>query len=253
PVTGHIQPGRPFRRKHKTQRPLAARNEHWRSATRQTLVDVDVREEVAAGWRSMAAAEAASVAAFSSLSQQLLAIGAPSEFLVMAHEDALDEIEHARLCYETARSIDGKPLGAAPFAAALLPGPRTVTDLSFAKDCLKESCVMEGAAADIARQLVPLTSPPLRAVMETIASDEARHAAHGWLMLEWLVTQRGVDIDALMDVVHQLRNESFGNHTDDRFERYGLAGSDRWTSTVHASIDNAEERLGSLRVGELAG
>ncbi|MEM9072063.1 MAG: ferritin-like domain-containing protein [Myxococcota bacterium] len=238
--------GRAFRRRGKAQLPTSTENEHWRTAPQPIVIEASARDGVADAWRVMAATEAASIAAFSSLSQQLLAVGAPSEFLEMAHRDALDEIDHARRCYEIARAVDGREVGAAPFPPALLPGPQTITLLSLARECLKESCVLEGASARAAEELSAVAQTPFRDVLKTIAADEARHAAHGWAMLAWLVAQ-GVDPASLAGVLSDLRKERFAAIVEDaRWERYGVASSAHWHAAVHASIDDAAQRLRSL-------
>ncbi|MEM9072064.1 MAG: ferritin-like domain-containing protein [Myxococcota bacterium] len=239
--------GRAFRRRGRAQLPTTTPNDHWRTDVEAPAIDPELRPRVASAWRAMGATEAASIAAFSTFSQQLLAVGAPSPFLEMAHRDALDEIDHARRCYAIAGQIDGEDLGAAAFPAALLPAP-PLRIRALAAECLRESCILEGASARAAREVAEVAHPALAETLTTIARDEARHATHGWDVLAWLVEEKGASVEDLLGVANAVRNERVtALADDDSLERWGIAGLPRWRAAVHASIDDAEQLLRAMR------
>ena len=192
----------------------------------------------------MGATETASIASFASLSSQLLAVGAPSELIELAHRDAIDEIVHARLCYDIARDLDGRALGADAFPAATLPLDRQPTVASLALECLRESCVLEAASAKAAAALADGASDRrIAEVLQTIADDEARHALHGWQMLDWLRAELDGDpgFEAVLDRLRRSVPRAVVDH--DRFETMGLAGPALWERSVQEAIADADVRL----------
>lgn len=244
-----FQRGRAFRRRGRPRLPEAAPNDHWSASAPAPIETSEDREAIAAGWRAMAATETASIASFASLSSQLLAVGAPSTLIELAHRDAIDEIEHARLCYDVARDLDGRTLGAGAFPAATLPPDRQPTLASLALECLRESCVLEAASAKAAAALAERAgSEPIAEVLRAIATDEARHADHGWRMLEWLQGALDEDDPGFARELAKLRGSvprAVVEH--DRFEAHGLAGPALWERAVHDAIAEAEERLHARR------
>ena len=79
----------------------------WAGAASIAAVPADVREHLSTYWEREAAFEHASVAAFARASLSLLALGAPPDLLAATHAAAIDEVEHARLCYGLASSYGG--------------------------------------------------------------------------------------------------------------------------------------------------
>ncbi len=141
------------------------------------------------GWLADALLEHASVAAFSRFALELLAIGAPARFVEDAHRAALDEIEHARLCFALA-SEPGSPRAPAPLSLVGLPIREHVADVVRA--AAEECCCGETLAAEIAAHaLVDCTHPEARRALERIAADEARHAELGWRFVAWAVAHHG--------------------------------------------------------------
>jgi hypothetical protein len=239
-----FQRGRAFRRRGRARLPEASANDHW-SATATQPLECDDGEALAAGWRAMGATETASIASFSSLSSQLLAVGAPSRLIELAHRDAIDEIVHARLCYDVARDLDGRALGADAFPAATLPLDRQPTLASLALECLRESCVLEAASAKAAAALAERAADPrIARVLRTIAEDEARHADHGWVMLDWLREALEGDDPGFAAVLGELgRSVPRAVVDHDRFEGSGLAGPALWEHAVREAVADAEARL----------
>ncbi len=162
-------------------------NWDWSGAVGATL-----SAEVRAAWLSDALLEHASVAAFARFSLELLAVGAPPSFVADAHRAALDEIEHARLCFALG-SAPGE--GKGPSALALDGiSPRARLD-EIAAATAEECCAGETFAALVAaRALEGATHPAARDALARIAEDEARHAELGWRFVAWAVARGGADV-----------------------------------------------------------
>lgn len=157
-----------------------------------TLSD-DQRARLGAHWLEVAAMEHASVASFAAFTFQLLALGAPADLLRDTQQAALDEVEHARLAYGLASACLGEPLGPGPLDLHGAAPSYGLTEV--VRGLVREGCVGEtvGAAeaAEAARRCV---DPHLRAVLERIAADEARHAALAWRSLRWLLQSGGPEL-----------------------------------------------------------
>lgn len=148
-------------------------------------LSAQVRTALAAAWLDDALLEHASVAAFARFALELMAVGAPSRLVEAAHEAALDEVRHARLCFALARAYAGtdvKP-AAFPFGGSV----QVAADLAaMAVSTVIEGCVGETlAAAQAAEQLTRATDPAVQAVLALIAKDEARHAELAWRTVAW--------------------------------------------------------------------
>ncbi len=105
---------------------------------------------------------------------------------MLATDDyALDEIRHAELCYGLAAALDGAELGPAPFpAAAQVRGPLDLPALAV--EALVQGAYLESVSAEVARALSSRTEiAAIRDILQTIATDEARHAAHGWDVIDF--------------------------------------------------------------------
>lgn len=153
----------------------------------------DMPAAARAGWLQDARLEHASVAAFARFSLELLAIGAPAGFLVDAHRAALDEIEHARLCFALAGDAVSTepPQAPGPLSLELLPIRSAVADIVRA--AMEECCCGETFAALVAqRALLDCAHPEARQALERIAADEARHAELGWRFVAWAIAHFGV-------------------------------------------------------------
>lgn len=243
-----VQRGRALRRRGRARLPDDSSNEGWTGEALSIEGDLP-RDELATAWRAMAATETASIAAFSSYSNQLLALGAPSTLIEDAHRDGLDEIRHARMCYAVATAFDGRVRGAAAFPAAVMPLDHAPTLQSLAIECARESCVLEGASAIAAGRLAehPELLPELRDTLREIADDEARHAAHGWDALAWLLPrldERGRE--QITNAIAELAEHTPKGAVDhDAWERFGVAGPTLWSESVRESVRDALQRLGA--------
>jgi hypothetical protein len=184
--------GRPLRAAGKVHRGGAIEGDGWSARSPRPLVDGDAS---AADWARMARDEHASVATFSRLSLELLAVGAPPALVQRAHQAALEEISHARVCFEAASAQHGAPLTAAAFPAALLPlapeETRAQRLARLAQESVRDGVVGEGAAARAVKSLAGRVATPwLAAALRQIAAEEETHAELGRDIAQWCLAQR---------------------------------------------------------------
>jgi hypothetical protein len=152
----------------------------------------------------VALAEHASVASFSRLALELLALGAPPDLVDDAHAAARDEVRHARLTF-----------GLASAGVGVGPGPLPLADLTLAADLVslavataREGCVAETISALQVAEASPADDAE-RAVLAVLARDEARHAAFAWRVLRWAIDAGGEPVRAAVAEVFA-RPPSFG-------------------------------------------
>jgi hypothetical protein len=185
------------------QGPQAPGTRGWSSACPETPrldgLTADDRASLAEAWASAGLFEHASVASFARFSLELLAAGAPSDLIGAAHEAALDEIEHARLCFALASAYAGEEL--APGAFPLGGGVRVGSGLAdLAMSTVVEGCIGETVAAMVAaEQLARAEDPAVRAVLARIAVDEARHAELAWKTVAWAVRTGDREVRAAVE------------------------------------------------------
>ena len=147
----------------------------------------DERALVADYWMDCATMEHASVASFSHFALDLMRLGAPPELLRGAHHAALDEIEHARLCFGLASGYHGQLLGPGPLPAGPVVGSGSLVEVAEA--LVREGCIGETLAAiDAAARLAVSKDTSVRAALEIILKDESAHAALAWRSLKWILT-----------------------------------------------------------------
>lgn len=151
------------------------------------------RDAIAEAWLEDALAEHASIASFARFSLELLAVGAPAELVRDAHSAALDEVEHARLCFSLAEHFGGEACGPGHLELAQLS---ITTDLrQLVASAVREGCVRETVASISAReQLSVATDPMVRHVLDRIASDEARHSDLAWRFVSWATAVGGTNV-----------------------------------------------------------
>jgi hypothetical protein len=159
------------------------------------------RTALAEAWTADALLEHASVASFSRASLALLAAGAPAFLIELTHEAALDEVRHARLCFALAAAYAGEDVSPGPFP--LGRDVRVAATLAeIAASTAREGCIGETIAAAVAsEQLARATDPAVRAALEQIAADEARHAELGWRTVAWAVCAGGEEVRRAVEQV----------------------------------------------------
>lgn len=194
------------------------------------------RTERALAWNNAGAGEHASVAAFNRLSLQLLALGAPLELLTAVQGAALDEANHARLCWDLAQSLAGTPIthGAFPFGAVVDP-QTSLADLAYA--AVREGCLSETLGACVADSVAKL-SPDAEAgrVLAQLAGDELGHAVLSFRIVSWAMQAGGPDVRA---AVQRALDEAWP-HLDTR-ELALRSGVDR--ESIELAVQDALSRV----------
>lgn len=112
--------------------------------------------------------------AFARVSWMLAAVGARAELIAWCHRAALEEIEHARLCFALAAGYGGRSHTVAPMPELARGGLGAPGDLLLAllEESLADGCLLEdfNIAAECA---AVCAEPPTRAVLQRIAREEA--------------------------------------------------------------------------------
>jgi hypothetical protein len=178
-------------------------------------------QSAADAWRANGKVEHASVAAFARLADDLTELGAPAKLVQAAHDDALDEIVHTRLCFSLARAIDGHAMEPAP----LEPTPHTPHLATVAIDSLVDGALGEGTSARVAAKLAGgVVDERIRVVLVAIAADEGKHARHAWETLAWCLDVGGPVVHgAIHGALRALPETGAALAGDATLERYGIA------------------------------
>lgn len=170
--------------------PSVARRD-WNQNLRPSILenlDTAIRAELKEHWLAVAALEHASVGSFARFTLQLMAIGAPPELLADTQRAAGDEVRHAQVAYGLASAYGGEAMGPGPLDLRNLP--LQYDFMTVMRGLVEEACVGETlGAAEAAEAAANCVDPVVRAILEEIAEDEARHAALAWKSLRWMLQQ----------------------------------------------------------------
>ena len=248
--------GRQVRKGGRLLLPPVTDGDAWASLALEVDVPQHAREGLAAQWRENGRTEHASVAAFGLLTLDLVALGAPPPLVAAAHAAALDEIRHAELCFSLARALDGRRREPGPFpeprTVRALPGHHELALQRLAVDSLIDGALHEGVSARVVARLARRCEEPVvRAVLEEIASDEGRHAAHGWQVAAWCHAQGGDGVGralraALGRVPRAIASGVDPAAADGAWERWGIPGRELEQAEYAAMLANLERRVGEL-------
>jgi len=151
----------------------------------------------AAAWALAGSGEHASVAAFARLSLQLMALGAPSALLGEVHQAALEEVKHAEQCWELSRLFGGGAeivAGPFPFQGSLAS---RIGLAELAADAVRDGCLAETLGAhvlSVAAEHAP--EPAVRAVLQSMAEEEARHAVLSFRLVAWALQSGDAEVIA---------------------------------------------------------
>ncbi len=154
----------------------------------------EVLEHARIVWSSIALSEYHAAASFADVLGAVLAARAPLDIAGMAGDFVADELMHTELASRIAMELGGgapvevdfDEMGMKPSAPNLDSFARA-NDLVIRAGCIAET--ISGAVAVETREIVE--QPLIRAVVEQIARDEARHMRFGWLYMDWAA----VDMD----------------------------------------------------------
>jgi hypothetical protein len=178
--------GRPLRRAGHAQVAALTERFDWLAPdTTPPPCEGSVRAVLAQHFRRAGQIEHSSVASFSATALALLSLGAPASLVEDTLRAAMEEIEHAKLCFGLAASLDGHALGPGPLSAPMAP--------ALGMHALVESLVVDGCLGEVAGALEAeeaargCENPMIRGVLERIARDEATHAELAYRTLAWLL------------------------------------------------------------------
>ena len=163
-------------------RPLREAGVPVLAPTKFTHLSASRPHRAAARWLRNAQFEHASIAAFSRVATELMAVGAPLSLVERCHQAALDEVRHTRaaLCIAEALLGETASLGALPSKGV---PPRPLREI--AREALLDGCCGEGAAAQHAWHGATAAAPEIALALERIAEDETRHAVLAWATVRW--------------------------------------------------------------------
>ncbi len=176
--------------------------------TEEARVLVEPSSELSARWLKAALAEHASIAAFSQISLQLLALGAPSSLIEGTHRAALDEVRHAQISFTLASAYaSGAALGPSRLSLAGVSTVQSLRDVAI--DALIDGCVGEAASAlammdDADRE----SNPNVATLIRNMASDEEGHATLAWRVVQWALS---LDAQLLPSLVETLDHIALGS------------------------------------------
>lgn len=209
-----ILPGRPLRIQGEsviTQVHLEGVS-NWAQGPRPETSDLDeaTREALEILWLQDARGEHASIPAFSRISWQLAAIGAPSELIEWAHKAALEEIKHARMCFALAEGYGGRTYYVQPIPEMFQGGLDLANDpiRVITTETIFDGCLMEGFFANVASvAATQCEEPATLAALKQIADEEKSHAAFSWAVLKWLLGQHPTKVKVIIqNAYHELEN-----------------------------------------------
>ena len=160
------------------------RKRFWDGLPELRAVPGELRDPLKDSWLHAAQMEHASIASFGQLALQLLSLGAPADLVEQAHVAALDEIEHARICFALASAYGGRRCGPGALDAAAESSVLELEALVCAN--VEEGCVGETLAALEAKEAARRAEDPVvSAALQAVAFDEERHAQLGWSVWGW--------------------------------------------------------------------
>lgn len=231
--------GRPFTTSHGAIVAKALARDDWRIPASPDVASLDARTRasLAGAWTQAALYEHASIASFARFALELLALGAPSDLVAGAQAAALDEVHHAELSFGMASAYAGEPRGPSALATDVAVGRATLAEL--ARATFLEGCVAETTAALLAAEARDAaTDAAVRAALDAIAEDEARHAELAWKTVAWALRAGG-------DAVRRALEEAFAS-VEAGAPEPSLEG-DPATLRAHGELAPEERRVASVR------
>lgn len=146
-------------------------------------------------WSNGVFTEYASAAAFSALTTELLACGAPVDLVAMSADIVVDELFHVELSARLTMELGGAvPIGfdLAAIAPVTTPGARPL--MRAAEIAITTSCVSESLSVPaMARSRALADQPLVEGVLARLLADEGPHARLGFWFLDWANDQLSDD------------------------------------------------------------
>jgi hypothetical protein len=220
-------------------------------------LDPLTRRALTAAWLDDARGEHASVASFARFTLELLGVGAPAELVHDAQQAALDEIEHARLCFAVVRRISGRSLGPGPLHDSGAAPRRSLAACAAA--AVHEGCIGEAIAAAVAAaERDGARDPAVRQALDRIAADEASHAELAFRFVAWAIATGDADVRHAVNLAFEQAlaarhpvDQTPAEVDSDAWRRFGrLTAAER--SAVARSVLRDVIRPCATRLAELA-
>jgi hypothetical protein len=148
----------------------------------------EVLEHARIVWSSIALAEYHAAGSFADVLGAVIAARAPLDIIGMAGDFVADELMHTELASRIAMELGGgAPVEVDFDAMGMKPSEPDLDAFARANDLvIRAACVTETISGAIAVETRAIVEQPLiRAVVERIARDEARHMRFGWLYMDW--------------------------------------------------------------------
>lgn len=254
--------GRQLRRRGRILLPPVEDRVGWAGLDLEVSAAPELRARLAARWRENGRTEHASVAAFARLTLDLIALGAPATLIEAANRDAKDEIRHAELCFSLARALDSRSESPGPFPAAQhaggLPSTRSLALAQLAVSSLIDGALHEGVSARVIARLVKrCEEPTVRDALRELAADEGRHAAHGWDVVEWCLSEGGAPVahalrGALRTIPVHVESDLPMDARDGGWEKHGIHGAVLEAEEYAKARADVVRRVGTLTANALA-
>ena len=194
----------------------------WSSAKALPAADLtpEIRQATGEFWLRNARDEHSSVAGFHRFALDLLAHGAPPEFLSRTQEGAAQELQHAIDCFGLASTYLQTPTGPAAMSMGG-QAPIAASLAQLAAWTARDGAVGETIAAYLASQaLLEATDPAVRHALEMIIHDETQHAQLAWKAIAWAISVGGEEVK---EAVWQVFGELVAPEARDEFWRPEMA------------------------------
>lgn len=244
----HLPAGRPLIVEGEARVAPARLGQAWVDGPEPLVAGLDpiTRRKLGEMWLAAALEEHAAVGAFARLALSLLAFGSSADLVGRTEHAALQEVEHARLCFTLASTYLGAPLEPGPLKVGGI-GRNDPVDLAL--ESWQGGCLGEGAAAAVARAARRRAhDPAVCAVLTIISRDEAAHAELAWDVLALALERGGRPVtDALREAVARTPRapEVSGEDPDDALTP--LLGEHGWLSRADRARCAAEASRTAVR------
>lgn len=186
--------GRPLRIRGKIVHGELELGTHWIKGElpNAVMLDQSTKNALEALWLHDAKKEHASVPAFSRLSWNLTALGAPPNLLRWIHNAAIEEIEHAQKCLALASGFGDRShtFGDFPILLSDKNDMKENPYFHIGRETFLDGCLLEEFNADVALMGAKICRDSAsQKVLQQIAAEERSHAALSWEILKFLLSK----------------------------------------------------------------
>lgn len=251
--------GRPFRINGRLLSASVLSSSDWVDGSQIVLRDLDpkTRHALQAYWLHSGIAEHASVAAFSNLSLQLIALGAGPDLLRKVLEAAAQEVEHARICFSTATYFSGELVSPTGIPEISLLQDVGTSCQKVMEDCFYDGCIMESFSAALAERSGELARDShSKTAFSLIARDEKSHGELSWEILAFFTKKNEELIRSFRAQILHLRANpvprAYPETIADAFDatdekvliQFGILDQKRVNEIWQTTLSKADERIG---------